>query len=195
MRIILASASARRKNILTQLGVNFDVIPSDREIKMEGTPSEVVEELSSIKAEDVASRVTEDDVLIIAADTVVTDGRKIFGKPQDTTEAKFMLQSLQNHTHQVRTGVTMILRRGANRETITFTETTDVTVRPMTDEEIDWYVSTGESMDKAGAYAIQGKFGPFIRSIAGDYYNVVGFPIGSIYHKLKRVGVDLLINK
>lgn len=184
MRVILASASPRRRELLTQLGWKFEVIVSDVEEKITKTlPQEVVEELSYIKAKDVFDR-TEGDVMVIGSDTVVAYENRILGKPRSVEDAKETLSRLSGNVHFVFTGVTLFLRKGDTEICKTFHEATKVEFYPMTGEEIDWYVASGECDDKAGSYAIQGLGGRFVKSIEGDYNNVVGLPIARLYHEV-----------
>lgn len=183
MRIILASASPRRKELLAQLGWEFEVIVSDVEEQITKTlPQEVVEELSFVKAKDVFEKV-EGDVLVIGSDTVVAYEDKILGKPRNRQEAQETLEQLAGGSHYVYTGVTLFKREGTGVSTRTFHEATRVEFYPMTREEIMWYVGTGECDDKAGSYAIQGLGSRFVKSIEGDYNNVVGLPIARLYHE------------
>ena len=194
MKVILGSASPRRKEILSQAGIAFEVIVSDCEERItKSVPPEVVEELSRQKAEDVWKKAVlkyggGDDLLVIGADTIVAFGHTIYGKPKDEGDAVRMLKTLSGATHQVYTGVTVI---NAGR-TLTFSECTDVTMYDVSDEEIRAYVESGEPMDKAGAYAIQGGYARNIKEIHGEYNNVVGFPIARMVYELKRAGVYLL---
>lgn len=191
-RIVLASGSPRRREILEQLGACFTCRISTKEEVIRSTnPKEVVLELSQMKAEDVAGS-SEGPVLVIGADTVVAYKGSILGKPKDKEDAVRMLSALAGNTHEVYTGVCMICKESDGTERkISFAEVTQVTVYPMKKEEIERYVDTGEPMDKAGAYAIQGLFAPFIRKIDGDYYNIVGFPIAGIFQRLKEMGIEL----
>lgn len=185
MRIILASASPRRKELLAQIGLDFEVLVSDvEEVITEIAPNRVVEELSMQKAEAVFQR-TEGDVMVIGADTVVALDNIILGKPSDKEHAIKMLKKLQGQEHCVYTGVTLYVRKGENTFRNTFSECTVVKFYPMTDGEIKWYVETGEPMDKAGAYGIQGLGARFVERISGDYNNVVGLPIARLYQEIK----------
>lgn len=185
MRIILASASPRRKELLGLLGLEFEIIVSDvEEVVTESAPNRVVEELSLQKAEDVFERL-EGDVLVIGADTVVSLDDCILGKPKNEAEAVEMLGKLQGNEHRVFTGVTLIGRKNGEEFRNTFSEGTVVKFYPMTAEEIQWYVSTKEPMDKAGAYGIQGLGARFVECIRGDYNNVVGLPIARLYQEMK----------
>lgn len=197
-RIILASASPRRSELLKQAGLSFAVIPSKAKETITSThPAEVVEELSSQKAWEVADRilrggedVTDFDV-VIGADTVVAVDHQILGKPVDHDDAANMIGLLQGRVHQVYTGVTLIVKGAkGNIRTRTFHERTDVDVCPMTDDEIEDYISTPEPYDKAGAYGIQGSFGIYISGIHGCYYNVVGLPISRLVHELEDLKVQ-----
>lgn len=203
-RIILASASPRRKELLEQIGLEFEICPAkSEEIITKTVPQEVVMELSRQKAEEVAVMVTTynekhkeivtpSDILIIGADTVVAYGGQILGKPKDEQDAKRMLSMLSGNTHSVYTGVTLCLIDPNGRVgEIVFYEKTDVTMFPITEEEMERYIATGEPFDKAGSYAIQGKSAIFIEKIEGDYNNVVGLPVTRIYQKLKEVGIDI----
>lgn len=186
-RIILASQSPRRRELLTQIGLKFEVIPSTvEEVITSANPVEVVQELAQQKARDVAEvagrEMAKDSLLVIGADTIVVYEGKILGKPEDKEDAVRMLTMLQGKEHSVYTGVALL----SGEQEIVFAEETRVKMCPMTPEEILWYVNTGEPMDKAGAYGIQGLCARFIRQIQGDYNNVVGLPVGRIYQELKK---------
>ncbi len=186
-RIILASQSPRRRELLTQIGLKFEVIPSTVEEVITSTNSvEVVQELAQQKARDVAEvagrEMAKDSLLVIGADTIVVYEGKILGKPEDKEDAVRMLAMLQGKEHSVYTGVALL----TGEQEIIFAEETRVQMCPMTLEEIAWYVNTGEPMDKAGAYGIQGLCARFVRQIQGDYNNVVGLPVGRIYQELKK---------
>ena len=193
-KIILASASPRRKELLGRMGLSFEVMPSHGEENVtRKIPWEIVMELSSQKARELVYKAAMDslsseknedgegqDILVIGADTVVAYRNEILGKPKDEEDAVRMLKLLQGKQHSVYTGVSMVYLKEGIAQTRTFVEETKVYVAPMTDEQIEDYVATGEPMDKAGAYAIQGLFAEFIIKIEGDYNNVVGLPIGRI---------------
>ncbi len=193
-KIVLASASPRRKELLEQIGIIPDVRPSEvEEEKNEEDPAKLVENLSYVKAADVASR-CEAGTLVIGADTVVAVCPKgeerpvILGKPGNEEKAKAMIRQIQGHVHQVYTGVTIILCQEEGKYAgSTFSEKTDVEVYDMEEAEITAYVSTGEPLDKAGAYGIQGSFAAYIKEIHGDYTNVVGLPLGRLCHEIKNV--------
>ena len=193
VRVILASGSPRRKELLEQVGVSFEISVADgEEIISKKLPWEIVEELSLQKATEVAGRyeakqeITEQTV-VIGADTIVAYGEEIMGKPKNEEMAKEMLQKLQDGSHQVYTGVTLIIMTAGNRQVVTFHEKTDVEMYPMSEAQIEAYVATKESMDKAGSYGIQGGAAIFVEKICGDYYNVVGLPIGRVYQELKKM--------
>lgn len=216
-KIILASASPRRRELLSQIGLDFEVVVSETEEKITSTePAKVVEELSAQKAEAVweklagsdacqvpdhsANRTQEGcdvcnpeqksgattitDIIVLGADTVVACDGKILGKPADTEAAVAMLTMLQGRGHEVYTGVTILYEENGERKTLTFHEKTTVHFYPMTDARIREYVATGDPMDKAGAYGIQGLCARYISGIVGDYNNVVGLPVGRVYQEL-----------
>ena len=194
MKIYLASASPRRKELLKQVGISFRVMPSAVEEKStKKNPDEVVEELSYQKAVDVCGRLMaekQEDFVVIGADTVVSAWGKILGKPADREDAVRMLKELQGVSHQVYTGVTIAWKnQNISPMYATFSECTDVTMYTMTEEEIRRYVDSGEPMDKAGAYAIQGLCAAHIQGICGDYNNVVGLPVGRLCQELKKRGL------
>ena len=212
MRIILASGSPRRRELLDQIGTEYEVRPSEADESITSTiPSEVVKELALRKGREVAAHY-EEDVVILSADTVVANEGKILGKPKDDVEAAEMINSIQGKSHEVYTGVAIIIKRGkvsgsikgdveknksdmeepGKEKIINFAVETKVKVVPMTEEEIKGYLRTGEHRDKAGAYAIQGKFAPYIEGIEGDYYNVVGFPISRICKELSKEGINMI---
>lgn len=189
-KIILASGSPRRKELLEQIGVNFAIIKAEgEEVITTRVPEEAVLELSRQKAREVADRT--DGEVIIGADTVVAVDNTILGKPKDPEDAMRMLRLLQGQAHKVLTGVTVILRNGSEEQEICFADLTHVHVFPMTEAQIRTYVESGEPMDKAGAYGIQGRFAAYVSRIEGDYNNVVGLPVGRLYQKVLAAGVDL----
>lgn len=197
-KIILASGSPRRRELLSQIGLSFTVRVSEADEHTEETkPEKLVCILSERKALAVWDELTEEEKkesILIGADTVVAVDDRILGKPADETEAFRMIELLQGRSHQVYTGVTILGQGGLQPladETNTcsiqkkqFFEKTDVLVYPMSEEEITAYVKTGEPLDKAGAYGIQGSFAAYIQGINGDYSNVVGLPVGRLYHEL-----------
>lgn len=192
-KIILASASPRRRELLEQIGLEFEVIPSCVEEKaVSRVPCEMVMELSALKAGDVFDRLKDEEKalsVVAGADTIVVFEGQVMGKPDSRKEAEDMLSLLQGKTHQVYTGVTLIRQKekGQPPVAVSFYEKTEVTMYPVSSQEIRAYVDTGEPMDKAGAYGIQGKCAAFIQKICGDYYNVVGLPIGRLYQEMKKL--------
>lgn len=187
MKLILASASARRAQILRDAGLPFQIISSAiDEAPMAGeSPQDLVRRLAEQKAQLVAARAVG-PAMVIGADTVVVLEGRILGKPRSAEEARAMLEQLSGRTHAVITGIALIrLPDEAARQEV---ETTEVTFAPMTAEEISGYVSTGEPFDKAGAYAVQGRGGRYVTRIEGDYFNVVGLPLGKLYRLLKELG-------
>lgn len=182
--IVLASGSPRRKELLQQIGLKFRVVKSGcDEIIRESEPDRIVMKLSSDKANDVAGKLRNNDALIIGADTVVSCDGVILGKPVDDADAKRMLRMISGRTHSVFTGVTVI----HGDKSISFAEETVVNVISMSDEEIDEYIHTGEPLDKAGAYGIQGRFAMYVSGISGDYNNVVGLPISRLMSTIKEM--------
>lgn len=191
-RIVLASGSPRRKEILTGIGASYDVIVSDCDESTAVTePAELVKELSKRKAEAVAKDL-KGPVIVIGADTVVAYNGSILGKPKDRTDAKRMISMLADDVHQVYTGVSLIIKEetGESR-VITFAECSEVSVDSMTDRQMEEYLDTKEGEDKAGSYAVQGIFAIHIKGIRGDYFNIVGLPVAAIYKKLYENGIDL----
>lgn len=186
-QVVLASASPRRKALLNQIGIEPEIRPSHlEEITGERRPVQVVMELSRRKAEDIAAGCRAGS-MVIGADTVVAVGSEILGKPGSPMAVYGMIEKLQGRTHQVYTGVTVLLcEDGGGVHGITFSEKTDVQVYPMTPLEISGYAACEESLDKAGAYAIQGRFSAYIRGINGDYTNVVGLPLGRLNREIKE---------
>ena len=189
MRFILASQSPRRRELLTSIGLTFDVIPSEvPEVHQPGeSPEEYVARLSRDKAEVVAAK--NPDAWIIAADTTVLLGDQLLEKPLDARDAQRMLGLIAGRTHIVYSGVTLQNRSRSWRETRV--AESEVRMLPLDEREIAWYVATGEPLDKAGAYAVQGIGGMFIDSIHGSYTNVVGLPLALLFQMLRRAGIDL----
>ena len=192
-RIVLASASPRRRELLEQIGMDFEVLVSHVEEKVTAVePGAVVEELSRQKAEAVMGELTcLEDVLVIGADTVVAVDGQILGKPSCGDEAISMLERLSGRCHEVYTGVTLLYRTGekcaVQVQQRIFHEMTKVYFYPMSPQEISGYVSSGDCMDKAGAYGIQGLCARYIKGIEGDYNNVVGLPVGRLYQEMKEL--------
>ena len=205
-RIILGSASPRRRELLAQIGVDFEVRVSDKdEIYKSSIPEEIVKELSLMKAENVASDLLENaaddhagsaageekaikDTVIIGADTIVVLDDEILGKPSDEEDAVRMIARLQGREHWVYTGVAVLdFGPDGEKSVINYPVGTKVYVNAMTEDEIRAYVATKDPLDKAGAYGIQGRFAAYIDRIDGDYYNVVGLPVSRVYRTLKEV--------
>lgn len=186
-RIILASASPRRKELLTQVGIKFEVIPSSvDEHCIETTPSKMVEILALQKAREVSKNL-DGDYIVIGSDTVVAKDGRIFGKPSSKEAAFEMLNSLQGSIHQVFSGVALVCCENNKLTEKCFHVKTDVEVFPMTEKQILSYIDTGDCMDKAGGYGIQGRFAEYIKGIVGDYYNVVGLPISELMRNLRQL--------
>lgn len=205
--IILASASPRRRELLSQIGIEYEVIPSRKEEVVTNTvPSEIVMELAKQKAEDIVMQTKCRGKFVLGADTIVALDGEIMGKPVDEKDAFSMISKLQNNVHQVYTGVAVsTLKEDDTIFSHTFYEETSVYVYPMTEEEIWEYIKTKstsnnskvskwdknrepyECEDKAGAYGIQGPFAAYIKGIQGDYNNVVGLPIGRVWQELKNI--------
>ena len=187
-KIILASGSPRRRELLTQIGLEYTVIPSKKEEILRFTqPEDIVKDLSLQKAQDIAEN-AEVGTMVIGSDTVVSLDGEILGKPHTSENAVAMLKRLEGRSHQVYTGVSVVIKGMAADGTdaiISFAEKTDVHVYPMTEEEIQAYVATGDPLDKAGAYGIQGIFAKHVQGISGCYYNVMGLPIGRLHQELK----------
>ncbi|MDE7313713.1 MAG: Maf family protein [Eubacterium sp.] len=218
IKVILASGSPRRKELLKNLIADFEIIPAKgREAYTEQDPEKIVQQLAMQKAAEIeqqlamhkaaetkqqlavhkAAETKQDfcgqaagarqDMLIIGADTVVAFGGQILGKPEDASHAKEMLQMLAGNVHQVYTGVALILVLHGKRQCIEFADCTNVRFYPMSAQEIEAYVQSGEPMDKAGAYGIQGTGGRFVQGIEGDYQNVVGLPVAKLYQVFKKI--------
>ena len=212
VRLVLASASPRRRELLSQIGLEFTVMPSTKEENAKTTEAgALVQELSRQKAVDIWEQLSggqgqnpdadqeqiseetqepnlngkrQPELLVIGADTVVCCEGKILGKPHSREAAAEMLTALQGRSHEVYTGVTLY----SQSEAVTFFECTQVEFYPMTEVEISEYIDSKEPMDKAGAYGIQGLGARFVKGIRGDYNNVVGLPVGRLYQELKSRG-------
>lgn len=191
-KLILASGSPRRKEILEQCNISFEVRVSDTEEIINSTkPEEVVKELALQKAQDVHKNYGKENTIILGADTVVAYEDEILGKPKDEKDAFRMINMLQNNSHSVYTGVALIMQNENSTKILNFAVETKVDVMAMSREQIESYLSTNEYKDKAGAYGIQGNFALYVEGIRGDYYNVVGLPIHAIYDALLQEGIDL----
>ena len=199
-KIILASASPRRKQLLELVGIEFDIWPSKaEEDAVSEDPAKICTELSRKKAVDVAAQIrtyneahkdltTPDDIIVIGADTIVAKDGIVFGKPGDEADAARMLKVLSGSTHSVYTGVTFVFMRADGRAgEYSFCEETKVTFYPLEDREIDDYIASYDVLDKAGAYGIQDGAAAFVKSIEGDFYNVVGLPVAGLLQELKGI--------
>ena len=185
-KIILASASPRRKELLKTMGLDFEVIPSEVEenIENEKFSTELIENLAVKKAQNVAEKI-DFPAIVIGSDTVVVINEKILGKPKDRKDAFNMLKMLGGSTHQVVSAIAVIDTE--TNKVLKDSVVSDVTFKQLSDEEINAYIETGEPMDKAGAYAIQGLAGMFVKSINGCYSNIVGisvFKLAEMLHSL-----------
>lgn len=189
MGLILASASPRRKELLERLGLDFTVRVAQTEESMDpfAHPADEVARVSRLKAQAVYPHCYEDDI-IIAADTIVVCDSLVMGKPRTESEAFSMLRRLSGRDHQVMTGLTVL--SDVHSETVTVTTT--LRMRHLSDEEIRAYIATGEPMDKAGAYGIQGLASMFVVGLDGDYYNVMGLPVCTLTTILRKCGVKVL---
>ena len=183
MKIILASKSPRRQEILTNLGYDFEVITAETDESSEiSEPSKLVMELANRKAYAVADLCCDNNSVIIACDTVVATENEILGKPKNKQDARRMLSELSGNIHSVYSGLCLI----KGDKVLTDYCKTDVYFDKLTEKDIDWYISQNEWSDKAGGYGIQGKASVFIRKIDGDYFNVVGLPVNLLYKMLKE---------
>ncbi len=189
-KIILASASPRRRELLENLGIDFDIVIPDTDescISTETEPELYVQELALLKAAGAAKKLGKtlfSDRIVIAADTIVVSEGKILGKPKDSADAKEMLKGLSGKTHQVMTGFSVF--RIKDGFSVCKTVTTDVTFKELSDETITRYIATKEPLDKAGAYGIQGFGAVLCEKLSGDYFNVVGLPVSMLYEVLKE---------
>lgn len=191
IKLLLASASPRRRELLENIGLEFDIVPSDVDETLwnDAVPQDFVMTLAKRKAEFAAE--SHKDVWILAADTVVVYDEKILGKPADCADAVRMIELLQGRTHYVVTGVALVKPDGGM---LIDCERTYVKFRSMTHEECEAYVDQGESMDKAGAYAIQGRGSMLVESIEGCYSNVVGLPVNRVAVMFEEAGYSLFEN-
>ena len=195
---ILASASPRRKQLLEQIGLNFDIVPSNAEEVISKTlPSEVVVELSQLKCMDIATQIEQgiitlnepdNDSVVIGADTIVSIKNRILGKPIDAEDAYLTLKSLSSQCHSVFTGVTLaFIRQQSIVKQMSFYEETKVFMKELSDSLIQSYIASGECFDKAGSYGIQGLGCILVEHIEGDYNNVVGLPVSRLYDVLQTL--------
>lgn len=187
MKIILASKSPRRKEILQTLGFEFEVVTADTdESSTETDPRALTRDLAERKGREVAKAITQKDVLVISCDTVVWCDGKILGKPKDEADATAMLKLLSGRKHTVTSGLSLSF----NGETVTDSEDTDVYFAELSNDFIDKYVASGDPMDKAGGYAVQGVASMWIDKLDGCYFNVVGLPVRLLCRLLERLGLD-----
>lgn len=190
-KIILASQSPRRKWLLEQIGLDFDIIPSNFDEDIEGKKfsKKLIESLAYEKAKEVSER-NDEKALIIAADTVVIMGSQILGKPIDEIDAKNMLKKLSNKTHKVITAIAIIDKY--EDKTLINSKISKVTFKKLSDREIEDYIKTGEPMDKAGSYGIQAYGSLFVEKVEGCYNNIVGLPLNLLSEMLKSFGIHLI---
>ena len=189
--IILASSSPRRADLLKTIGVSFELAPSNIHERphQDEAPADYIIRLARAKVIDAARK--RDAGLVIGADTIVVLDGRIMGKPRDEDDARNMLRQLAGRWHAVMTGVA--LYDAATRREVADYDKTLVRFAELSDKEIDWYVKTGEPMDKAGAYAIQERGAMFVEEIAGNYHNVVGLPLTLLYRLSKRMGYSFIV--
>ena len=190
IRLILASCSPRRRELIKYIGAPYECISVDAdESCFSKNPAVAVCEISSKKAVAALDDVKEleEEQVIIGADTIVVCDGKILGKPENPTHAKQMLKMLSGRTHQVYTGITLLYKKEGKMLQKAFSECTDVEIEKLTDSEIEEYIAVNEYGDKAGSYAIQGVFSAHVKGIKGDYNNVVGFPVARLYKELKTI--------
>ena len=184
--IILASGSPRRADLLTQAGFSFRVEKSlAEEYSTALSPAEYAKDLALLKSSDIFEKNSNDSIIVIGSDTIVYYDGEILGKPADASEAFDMLNMLAGRTHQVYTGVAILARIDGTTRTSVFAECTNVTFYPVSDWELKEYIATGDPLDKAGSYGIQGPFAIHVKEIQGDYNNVVGLPLARLYQELK----------
>lgn len=188
MKIILASKSPRRKELMDMLNLKYEVIVSEAEETLEEgiTAEEQAKRLSYIKAKTVFEE-TSGDRIVIGSDTMVIKNGKIYGKPKNEEDAFKILKELNGSKHQVITGLAILVEKNGKYEEYLEYDITEVYFKNMTDTEIKNWISTGQAMDKAGAYAVQGKFSVFIEKINGNYFTVMGLPIHKVYDILKII--------
>lgn len=187
MKIILASKSPRRKELMNLLNVKYDIIVSDADETLEDGLSmeEQSKKLAFVKSKAVFD-ITQGDRIIIGADTLVFKGNKKYGKPLNTGHAFEIIKELKNSTHQICTGIAVLVQIGDTYKEFVDFSTTTIHIKDMTDSEIEDWINTGKALDKAGAYAIQEDFAKFIDRIDGNYFGVVGLPIDKVYDIIKN---------
>jgi septum formation protein len=194
-QLILASASPRRAELLRNAGISFEVEPAeiDESCQPDEPPVEYARRLAAEKARAVAAR--KPDSFVLGADTVVSVEEKVLGKPTDAADAARMLKVLSGRRHLVTTAVCLIAPQGTDLDEPVRHETTEVFFRPLSNEDIRWYIATGESMDKAGAYGIQGGASRWVEKIVGSYFNVVGLPVPLVLQMLKDSGFEFQVSR
>lgn len=185
--LILASQSPRRKELLGRLDIPFDIIPAQGEEIMDTSlsPAQLVESLAQQKAQEIFA--THPHALVLGADTLVALGDKVLGKPKDEQEAFAMITALQGQTHRVYTGVCLL----SQEKNLVFSQEAKVTMCPLTPAQVQYYVDQGESLDKAGAYGIQGIGASFVQGIEGDFFNIMGLPLSAVAQALGDFGLGL----
>jgi len=189
-KIILASSSPRRKELLEQIGLQFEIIPSgyEEDMSLDLSNEELAKTLAYNKAKDVVDKV--ENGVVIGSDTFIVFSGKRIGKPRDEKDAKEILQMISGQTVTIYSGLAIINKQ--NKKEITDFEITDVKIKELTEKEIKEYIETGEPLDKAGAFAIQGRGAIFIEKINGCFSNVIGLPLYKLYTNLLKIGVDIL---
>lgn len=190
MKIILASNSKTRKKILDSLNIKYDVMVSDKEeVADNSDPRKYVEELSKVKANCVSKKIDRNDVIIIAADSIIYKDGKIYQKPKSIEEAMENLREFSNCKNQGMTGVTIIDM--SNMRNVTFSCVTDVYFKRICEEDIKWYVKHEKDLLRKAGYSLEGTISLFVEKIEGDFYNVLGLPLGMLYKKLNELGYSL----
>ena len=191
MQVILASSSPRRKELMKEFNISFDVIPSNSEEKLDEKKNHYEEcmKTAKMKALDVFNR-TDKDVLVIGSDTIVSYNGKIYGKPKDYNEAKEMLKSFSGHKHEVISSLCVLVRKDNKIYEELLYDKCDVYVGKMNDKEIDDWIKNNDVYSKAGAYAIQEGFGKYISKVEGDYFSIVGLPLHKLYEILKKYNIE-----
>lgn len=190
MKIVLASSSITRREIMDKLKIKYDIVTSDVEEKSsKDDPREYVKELSKNKAESVAKKVSNKNSIIVAADSIIYKDGKKYEKPKSIDEVKKNLKELSGTKNQGITGVTIIDK--SNGKTKTFACVTDVYFREISDDDIEWYVSHEENLLKKAGYSLEGIMSLFLERLDGDYYNVLGLPLGELYKGINELGYSL----
>lgn len=192
MKLILASGSQRRRELMSMCGYDYEIMVSNADESIdEHDPKEFVAKLAERKATEVYERYSmlngeKTEICVVGADTIVVYNDEIIGKPTDKEDAKRILKTLSGQTHMVYTGIAVVTAQGVQREV----SRSEVTFCTLTDAEISDYIRSGEPMDKAGAYGIQGPFGMFVERISGNYFTIIGMPLPVLYRMLKNIGIE-----